>query len=115
METLRQRVNEEFFGGKVDAAITWGGRPRKRRARVRRLGAYRHGRNVIVIHPVLDRAETPSRFIAYVIYHEMLHALQDGNHKRPHDRAFREALERHPDHEWAVQWERRNLKMLGLY
>ena len=115
LEALRQEVNDAYFGGKVDAAITWGARAHKRRVRVRRLGAYRYARNLIVIHRVLDRRETPSRFIAYVIYHEMLHALQDGNHKRPHDRAFREALERHPDHEWAVKWERRNLRLLGLH
>lgn len=114
LEALRRRVNEEHFSGEIDAAITWGAPARKLRVRVRRLGAYRRGRNVIVIHPVLDRPETPARFIAYIIYHEMLHARQGNNHRRPHDRAFREALERHPDHEWAAKWEKRNLKLLGL-
>ena len=114
LEELRRKVNGEHFSGGVSAAITWGRRSRKRRVKVRRLGTYRHAQNVITIHPILDRRETPRRFLEYLIYHEMLHALQDGSAKRPHDRAFREALSRHPDHEWAMRWEKRNAKLLGL-
>ncbi len=109
---LAQQVNDAFFAGQVASAITWSRVSPRRRVRVRRLGAYLRHADVITISPILDRPETPSRFLAYVIYHEMLHALQPPNHPRPHDSDFRAALRRHPDHDWALRWEKANMRLL---
>jgi len=112
LSELARQVNEQFFGGKAPCSITWGRVTRRRRVRVRRLGAYLRHAGVITISPVLDRPEVPSRFVAYVIYHEMLHAMQPPHHRRPHDREFQAALRRHPDHEWAKKWEQANMRLL---
>jgi len=114
LDALMRVVNETHFTGLVRTAITWGRPSHKRRAHTRRLGVYRRERNVISIHPVLDQAQVPVRFVAYVIYHEMLHALQEPGCRRPHGRDFRAALRRHPDHDWAVRWEKTHRKLLGL-
>jgi len=40
-----------------------------------RLGSYSSLERVIRIHPVLDRAWVPRYFVAYIVYHEMLHHM----------------------------------------
>ena len=113
LEELLRRVNEEFFDGRMESRITWGRRTRKRKARVRRLGSYYRKEDLIRIHPVLDRREVPRAFVEYVIFHELLHATQDGD-GRPHDAHFRAALKRHPLHQWALDWQRQRPELLGL-
>ena len=111
---LHQSVNKAHFGGAVSAPITWGRRTRRRKVSSRQLASYSRHRRVITVHPALDRREVPRRFLEYLVYHEMLHARQPEDKRRPHDRAFREALRRHPDHVWAAAWQKANLKLLGL-
>ena len=40
-----------------------------------RLGSYSSLERVIRIHPVLDRGWIPRYFVAYIVYHEMLHHM----------------------------------------
>ncbi len=113
LAALYARVNREFFGGAVTAPISWGRLARPgRRVRHRRLGAYNRRRGLITINPALDRAEVPEFFVAFIVYHEMLHALQPADTRRWHDREFRAAERRHPDWRRAREWERGNLSLL---
>ncbi len=77
-------LNERYFGGACHALITWGrkqprrtddrrGGPRPRKAI--RLGSYSNLERLIRIHPALDRKWVPRYFVAYVVYHEMLHHM----------------------------------------
>jgi hypothetical protein len=50
--------------------------------------------------------------VAFIVYHEMLHALQPGDCRRWHGREFHAAERRHPDYRRARAWERRNLEVL---
>jgi len=111
LAVLLERVNGEFFGGRISAPITWSRRSRRRAVRARRLGAYCRRRHFISINPVLDRPTVPEWFVAFIIYHECLHSLQ-GPQERPHGRPFREAMRRHPDFERARRWQAWNLKGL---
>lgn len=113
LAAVAARVNREFFGGAVTAPITWGrlGRP-ERRVRLRRLGSYHRRRGLITINPVLDRPEVPEFFLAFVIHHEMLHAVQSPEASRWHDRAFHLAEKRHPDCARARAWEKKNLHLI---
>jgi len=112
--SLWRRVNQSCFQGRVKALITWGRMPGRRRVAARRLASYNRSQDLIAVHPLLDSPHVPARFVEFIIYHEMLHALQPPDHARPHDRAFKEALRRHPDYVWAVQWEKDNRRLLGL-
>jgi hypothetical protein len=107
------RVNREFFAGAVTAPISWGRLARPgRRVCHRRLGAYNRRRGLITINPALDQAGVPEFFVAFVVYHEMLHALQPAGTRRWHDREFHDAERRHPHWRRAREWERRNLSLL---
>lgn len=75
---LFKDLNERYFGGNCHALITWGNKVKRRSREPRRairLGSYSSLERVIRIHPVLDRAWVPRYFVAYVVYHEMLHHM----------------------------------------
>ena len=106
-------VNRRHFGGRLSLAVTWGrpvrpGRPVRRR----RLGSFDWSRRLVTVNPVLDRPEVPEFFVAYVVFHEMLHALQPAGTRRPHGREFRAAERRYPDYRRAADWQKRNLRAL---
>lgn len=71
-------LNERYFGGACHALITWGKRQPRRSDAPRkaiRLGSYSNLERLIRIHPALDRKWVPRYFVAYVVYHEMLHHM----------------------------------------
>ncbi len=71
-------LNQRYFGGTCTALVTWGRRVSRRRAEPRKaikLGSYASLERLIRIHPVLDRPWVPRYFVAYVLYHEMLHHM----------------------------------------
>ena len=67
-------VNARYFDSRHEMKLTWSRRPARRRVRSMRLGTYCHETGVITVSRRLDRADVPRYFVAYVIYHELLHA-----------------------------------------
>lgn len=115
--SLFQKLNLTYFGGAVDALITWGRRVKvKKPRRTIKLGSYSAVERLIRIHPVLDRPWVPRYFISYVIYHEMLHHVMPASHgngrRMLHPPQFlaRERLFR--DYERALAWERAHVTRL---
>ena len=75
---LFKEVNERYFGGACHALITWGKKQPRRSDGPRKcikLGSYSSLERLIRIHPSLDRKWVPRYFVAYVVYHEMLHHM----------------------------------------
>jgi len=112
LEILFDKVNQTFFGGRIDVKITYGRDSSRLKVRTRRLGSYTRERRLITIHPLLDNPRVPEFVIAFTIYHEMLHALQPVGHKRPHDVAFRKAEKEHPEYDKVMIWRKKNEKFL---
>jgi hypothetical protein len=125
-------LNERYFDGGCHALITWGRRTKRKGNKPRhaiRLGSYASLERLIRIHPVLDRSWVPRYFVAYVVYHEMLHhmipsARGNGNARQASLAAAMgtgvsrrvlhppEFLERERDfrnYERALEWERRHI------
>ena len=50
--------------------------------------------------------------MAFVVYHEMLHARQPAGTRRWHGREFHAAERSHPDWRRAREWEKQNLAVL---
>ena len=116
--SIFRELNERYFGGACDALVTWGQRSRKSAVprRSLKLGSYSDVDRLARIHPVLDRPWVPRYFVAFVLYHELLHhmipaARGEGRRQlhppelRAREREFR-AFDR------AHAWERRNLHRL---
>jgi hypothetical protein len=116
--TLYNDINERYFGGSVHALITWGKRPTTR-AKCRKtikLGSYSAFDRLIRVHPALDSTWVPRYFVAYIVYHEMLHHVIPGSrglgrvNMHPPDFKDRERAFRH--FERALEWERRHVSRL---
>jgi hypothetical protein len=130
-----QELNERYFDGACTALITWGRKvSRGKRTAPRRaikLGSYSSLERLIRIHPVLDRAWVPRYFVAYVVYHEMLHhmipaargsmrasssiaASEKGQFARRvlHPPEFLEREREFRKYDRALDWERRHIGRL---
>jgi hypothetical protein len=120
-------VNDKYFGGAVDALITWGrsgnrrpvgrvsGTPKAPRRSIK-LGSYSAMERLIRVHPVLDRSWVPRYFVSYIVYHEMLHHVipsSQGNGRRMlHPPAFKSRERVFRDFERALAWERAHISRL---
>jgi len=112
LRSVAERVNQQFFSGRLDLSITWGLDNHRRSVRRRRLGSYYHDNKLVVVHPVLDDKRVPERVLAYIIYHEMLHSEQPREQLRPHDKAFREAERAYPYYEECENWLKENVRLI---
>ena len=73
-------LNARYFDGACHALITWGKKQPRRSPdspprKAIKLGSYSNLERLIRIHPALDRKWVPRYFVAYVVYHEMLHHM----------------------------------------
>jgi hypothetical protein len=114
---LFRKLNETYFGGGVDALITWGRRTSgKTPRRSIKLGSYSAVERLIRIHPALDKPWVPRYFISYIIYHEMLHHVipssQGGGRKMLHPPVFRERERLFRDFDRALAWEKAHIGRL---
>ena len=123
LRAIFDELNAEYFEGRIrDVRVTWGRRPPargRRRRRSIRLGTYVAEDRLIRIHPFLDQEWVPPFFVAYVMFHEMLHhvvpAPVRNGRQRFHSAEFRKLERGYPDYDRAIAWERANLPRLLRY
>lgn len=111
LQEIFDELNAKYFGGSIRARITWGTRSRRKRSRGSiKLGSYTVEDELIRIHPVLDAADVPRFFIAWIVYHEMLHEVHDmpvvDGRRIYHTPEFRKAEAQFEEYAEAVLWER---------
>ena len=120
LRSIYDDLNARYFANKIDAAITWGqrtGRPRRRNSI--KMGSYSVEDRLIRIHRSLDRSFVPRFFVAWIVFHEMLHQVHDirvkNGRREFHSKEFLadEAMFEHYDQ--AKSWERRHLDALLTY
>jgi hypothetical protein len=105
LREIADEVNSRFFNGMVTCDIGWGARrPRSRRrsrSRSIRYGSWSHTTRTVRIHPLLDDRRVPRAFVAYILYHEMLHVVVPSEvrtgRRIDHSVAFRQLESRYPD------------------
>ncbi len=130
-------LNKRYFGGACHALITWGRKTKRTHREPRtsiKLGSYAHLERLIRIHPVLDKPWVPRYFVAFVVYHEMLHHMipsargsvrastsklssaqaagRDLGRRVLHPPEFLERERAFRDAERACEWERRHIRRL---
>jgi hypothetical protein len=117
---LFERINERYFGGSINAVITWGKRPTSKckgeSRKTIKLGSYSAVDRLIRIHPALDERWVPRYFVAYIVYHEMLHHVIPGSRGlgrvNLHPPEFKEREKQFRHFERALQWEKRYVARL---
>jgi len=120
LREIAGEVNTRFFNGTVKCRIGWGAqRPRsRRRSRTRsiRYGSWSPATRTVRVHPLLDDLRVPRAFIAYILFHEMLHAVvppEDAPGRRlDHGKVFRQMESRYPDIDEMRRLSRRLLHVL---
>jgi hypothetical protein len=115
---LLNDLNDRYFDGGVNALITWGKRPTRSDGarKTIKLGSYSLVDKLIRVHPSLDRKWVPRYFVAYIVYHEMLHHVIPGSRGlgrvNLHPPEFKA---REPEFRYygrAIDWEKRHVSRL---
>lgn len=120
LREIFEELNRRYFDNKIDAAITWGqrtGRPRRRNSI--KMGSYSVEDRLIRIHRSLDRAFVPRFFVAWIVFHEMLHQVHDirvkNGRREFHSKEFLADEAMYEHYHQAKTWERRHLDALLTY
>lgn len=120
LREIYDSVNHRYFGGAIEAAITWGarnGRPRRRHSI--KMGSYSVEERLIRLHRSLDRAFVPRFFVEWIVFHEMLHQVHDikvkNGRREFHSKAFMADEARFARYDEARAWERSHLDALLTY
>ncbi|HEX3761014.1 MAG TPA: hypothetical protein VHW23_20105 [Kofleriaceae bacterium] len=120
LRDIFDELNARYFDHRIDAAITWGprsGRPRRRNSI--KMGSYSVEDRLIRIHRSLDRAFVPRFFVAWIVFHEMLHQVHDirvkNGRREFHSKEFLAAEAGFELYDQAKLWERRHLDALLTY
>jgi hypothetical protein len=108
-------VNAQYFAGTVgDVLITWGRRTsarRKPRATIK-LGSYSATERLIRVHPALDRHWVPRYFVAYIVFHELLHHVIPAVPGSLHPPELLQREREFRFYERALAWEQKNVGRL---
>jgi hypothetical protein len=106
LKAILEEVNAAHFPGRCPCSITWGRAGTRPRGRLRRhiaYGSYHREASLIRIHPLLDSPAVPREFVAFIIYHERLHAAlgaeSRGLRQYHHTAAFRKLERQFPHYE----------------
>ncbi len=118
LQEIFDSLNQRYFGGRIEASITWGrrsGRSARRHGSVK-MGSYALEDQLIRIHCSLDRSFVPRFFLESVVFHEMLHEVHEipvvnGRHHF-HTPAFKAHEATFEWAEAAERWEKENLNRL---
>ena len=110
LKELYQKVNSEYFHSKLELSITWFGKKKRMPKTQISYGLYHQSLRLIKINRLLDQIVTPSYFIEYIIYHEMLHDIyrpetNSRGYRRIHTQKFREKEKEFMHYNQAKNWE----------
>lgn len=117
LNDLYEKVNIEYFAGRLNLNITWFGNRHRIARSCRILGLYDRRDKLIKIHRLLDDEKFPEFFISYVIFHEMLHHVcppkRGRNGRRDiHHKEFKEREKKFLHYDLARKWEKDNLRTI---
>ncbi len=119
LQPIFDRLNQEFFHGASNARVTWGRPGSRRYRRSIQLGCYVADDDLIRMHPCLDQSFVPEFYVAWVMFHEMLHeayGVEEVNGRRHvHPPEFLALEQTYPDYDRARAWEERHLPRLLRY
>ncbi|MFI0434789.1 MAG: hypothetical protein ACH350_03540 [Parachlamydiaceae bacterium] len=113
LEEIYRGLNEDYFGGAVDLFITWFGERKRKNSRRVTFGLFHDPLRLIKINRLLDDEEFPPYFVAYVVYHEMLHhvcptQVNENGFKQIHSEAFKKREAQFEYFKEARRWLREN-------
>ncbi len=120
LQEVFDRINDDYFGGKICARITWGPHiKRTKKRRSIRMGSYCVEDKIIRIHRSLDRPFVPGYFVEWVVFHEMLHQVHEvkvvNGRRQFHTKDFCQDEALFEYYGAAKKWEQTNIDRLLTY
>jgi hypothetical protein len=116
LDAILRELRAAYFPASGPVTIGWGRWSGQAPRRSMRFGAYFPDTCHIRIHPALDQAFVPRFFVAFIVYHELLHhfmpAIQVNGRQYVHTKAFRQRERAFPRYAEAVAWRQRHLRQL---
>ena len=112
LQAIMDEINLNYFEGKLALRIGWFGQKRKRCRQIT-MGQYFDKEKAIRIHTLLDDHLYPRFFVAFVVYHEMLHSVIPGYYDkrgyfRVHGPEFKQREREFHFYKRARTWEKTN-------
>jgi len=119
LQSIFDSLNQTYFHGACDAHITWGTASARRSRKSIQLGSFVMEDRLIRIHPCLDQAFVPPSYVAWIVFHEMLHEVfgveRQNGRRSIHPPEFVAIEESYPDYHACKRWESENLDRLLRY
>jgi hypothetical protein len=111
LQELFNEVNTLYFKGKIKVALTWFERPGEGSFASLIYGKYYEHLHLIKVNKILDDNEVPRYFVAYVLYHEMLHhilppKINSKGVREVHHKHFKEKEAQFKEYLLAKAWEK---------
>ena len=118
LDNIYDRLNQEYFKGKIQAQIKWGRDVKSRNKSGFRYGSYDEGKKIIRIHPRLKQDFVPQCVLELTVYHEMCHQFAPSYKKngtwQSHHPEFKKKEREFKDFKEARNWEKHNWHRLLL-
>jgi predicted SprT family Zn-dependent metalloprotease len=118
LDTIFERLNQEYFKGKIQAKIKWGRDVKSRNKSGFRYGSYDEGKKIIRIHPRLKQGFVPQCVLELTVYHEMCHQFVPSYKKngswQSHHPEFKKKEREFKGFKDARNWEKHNWHRLLL-
>lgn len=117
LQEMYDYLNRRYFQGSLGLYITWFGQGRRKICNRITFGLFHDPLRLIKINRLLDNKRFPDYFVAYVIYHEMLHYVcpayvDEKGQKHIHSKEFKEREKEYRHFKLAQQWLRDNQQYL---
>jgi hypothetical protein len=117
LQQIYDDLNREYCNGELNLYITWFGNARRSSSNRITFGLFHDPLRLIKINRLLDSEHFPPYFVAYIIYHEMLHYVcptyvDSKGIKQIHSKAFRAREKQFSHYLAAQQWIQANQEHL---
>jgi hypothetical protein len=112
LSSLFNRMNRLYFDSSLNLEVKWSTRSVPKASRSVQLGTFCDKTKTITMSKRLDNPDVPLFFVEHVLFHEMLHAVFPSERHRMHTAKFKRFEKMHPDYDRAIEWEKKNMKVL---
>ena len=114
LQEIFDRLNREYFDGKIQAEIGWGRDSKRKNRRAFRFGSYDRAKKLIRLHPRLNQEFVPFAVVELTVYHEMCHqwapSVKRNGVWRDHHADFKAKEKEYRFYQEARRWEKQNWK-----
>ena len=118
IDAMFDRLNQEYFNGKIQASVKWGRDVKTKNKRGFCYGSYDENKKLIRLHPRLKQSFVPFYVLEFTLYHEMCHQFAP-SYKRngswqSHHPEFKKKEKEYRNFKDACNWEKNNWHKLLL-